>query len=256
LVLQLFTEAKNKIGKALNKKIIISILLTVSFTLGAYAQIGTDKVKNLQKFDQQTIHFGFLLGLNSADFSLFRNPPADTLLSIEVTKQSGFNLGIISALHFNEYFSLRFTPNLSFAQRTLNYEFYNPADTLILRYDKIVESTYINFPLTLKYKSMRFNNFAAYIIGGGAFVLDLASNKDVNNAHLQPNDVVVKINKTDWRGEIGVGTDFYLPYFKFAIELKMSYGLRDILIHDNTIFSNPINKMRAKMFLLSFTFEG
>ncbi len=238
------------------KKYIYILPILLFSALLTQAQVGTEKVKNLQKFDNQIIHFGFLLGINSADFSLFRTAPSDSLLSIEVTKQSGFNLGIISALHLGQYMSLRFTPNLSFAQRTVNYQFYSPADTLVLKYDKIVESTYINFPLTFKYKSMRFNNFSAYIIGGGAFVLDLASNKDVNNNFVQPNDMILKINKTDWRGEVGVGTDFYLPYFKFAIELKMSYGLHDILIHDNTIFSRPIDKLCAKMFLLSFTFEG
>lgn len=57
-------------------------------------------------------------------------------------------------------------------------------------------------------------------------------------------------------GEIGFGTDFYLEYFKFGIEIKMSYGIRDILDRDNTPLTDPIDKLSTKMFLLSLTFEG
>ena len=57
-------------------------------------------------------------------------------------------------------------------------------------------------------------------------------------------------------GDIGFGTDFYLEYFKFGIELKMSYGLNDIHIRESNAFSDPIEMLKTKMFLLSFTFEG
>lgn len=237
-------------------KKIIPILIVGVLIASSPALAQKEKVLNLPKFDHQVIHFGFLLGVNSADFILKREAPRnvfDSAYTIETQTQAGFNLGIVSALHFNEYFSLRFTPALSFAQRNLEYEFLQH-DTTIVRYTKPVESTYIDFPFHIKYKSARLNNFSAYIIAGGKYSLDLASNKDVNNTNAA--DIVVKLKQHDYAAEVGFGTDFYLPYFKFAIELKMSYGLKNIMIHDNTMFSSPIDRLRSKMFLLSLTFEG
>ena len=97
-------------------KLLILILATVIFT-NSYGQRAT--TKNLPKFDHRFMHFGFLLGINSADFVLQRFPPsspgADSLFVLEPKAATGFNLGIISAMHFGKYFSLRFTPNLAFA---------------------------------------------------------------------------------------------------------------------------------------------
>jgi hypothetical protein len=235
----------------------ISILLIISvLSLNAFSQRET--TKNLPKFDHRFMHFGFLLGLNRADFVLDRYPPSvpgsDTLFRLEPKPASGFNLGIISAMHFSEHFSLRFTPNLAFSSRTLTYTF----ETLDgpKQYDKIIESTLINFPLGIKYKSRRVNNFSAYILGGASYSLDLASNSNADNLSTNPNDILVRIKRDDIMGEIGFGTDFYLEYFKFGLEIKMSYGIRDLLEHDNTAFSDPVDKLKSKMFLLSLTFEG
>lgn len=237
-----------------NKLNILIVFLVLSSSL--FAQRET--TLNLPKFDHRFMHFGFLLGINSASFVLDRYPPttygADTLLILEPTSTTGFNLGIISAMHFGEHFSLRFTPNLAFAQRNLTYRFQTFEGEK--EYIKEIESTLINFPLNIKFKSARVNNFSAYIIGGAAYSLDLASNADAENNSTNPNDILVKLAKNDFMGQIGFGTDFYLEYFKFGIELKMSYGLKDFHIREDNMFSNPIEKLKSKMFLLSFTFEG
>jgi hypothetical protein len=49
--------------------------------------------------------------------------------------------------------------------------------------------------------------------------------------------------------------DFYTTFFKFGIELKMSYGLMDILKRQGNIYTLPVEKLSSKLFLLSFTFE-
>lgn len=204
------------------------------------------------------MHFGFLIGVNSANFILDRYPPSfegsDTLLVVEPHSTTGFNLGIISAMHFGKHFSLRFTPNLAFAQRKLTYRFSTMEGEK--EYDKDIESTLINFPLNIKFKSERVNNFSAYVIGGAVYSLDLASNADAENNSKNLNDIIVKLGKHDLAGQVGFGTDFYLEYFKFGIELKMSYGLKGIHIKEDNAFSNPIDRLNSKMFLLSFTFEG
>lgn len=241
----------------MKSKISLVLLFTLA-SITVFAQ--KPKVENLPLFKQKRVHFGFTLGLNTAGYTLDRRDidfVNDSLLTIGVEDQTGFTLGIVSALHFNEFFSLRFLPSLSFAQRNINYTFNKVSnrgvpftETLL----KDVQSTYVELPLLFKYRSKRLNNFAAYLVGGGKYVMDLASNENIDNA-TQP-EPIVKTSSQFIAAEIGVGTDFFLPYFKFSIEGKMSYGLGNILIRDNTIFSNPIERMMPKMFILSLHFEG
>lgn len=234
-------------------KYFISLIL-VCCSLLSVAQ--KPKVKNLQKFDQKIIHFGFALGVNSGGFALQRNPynlTTDSLQSLDVVNQSGFNLGIVSDLHITEWLNLRFVPTLVFGQRNMEFNFVNFQGE---RYTELrqVESTYLDFPLLVKYRSARLNNFAAYFIGGGKYSIDLASNEDVANSDI--DESIIKLKRNTYSAEVGIGTDFFLPYFKLGLELKMSYGIDNVLIRDDTELSNPIEEIRPKMFFFTILFEG
>jgi len=232
----------------------ITFLIFTLFSIGLLAQ--APKAKNLQRFDHKRIHFGFSLGFNSGSFALQRKPfstAQDSLASLDVVSQGGFNLGIVSDLHLTNHLGLRFVPTLVFGQRNLEFRFIDQQGD-ISTVTKAVESTYLDFPLLFKYRSARLNNFAAYVVFGAKYSLDLASDEDVNNDEIPESIIKLRSNTTS--AEVGVGTDFFLPYFKFAIELKMSYGLQDALIKDNTELSNPIEQIVPKMFFISFLFEG
>lgn len=229
------------------------LFLSLIFSISLLAQ--KPKVQNLQKFDTKRIHFGFSLGINTGDFNMHRKPigVTDSLVKLDVIRQSGFNLGIVSELHLHKYFGIRFVPTLVFGQRNMDFHFINRAGEREV-VQQFVESTYLDFPILLKYRSERLNNFAAYFIGGVKYTIDLASNEDVKNEDIPES--IIKIKKNTTSAEIGVGTDFFLPYFKFALELKMSYSLQDALIHDNTELSNPLQKIVPKMMFITLLFEG
>jgi len=233
------------------------ILLCFFFLLLSSSLLAqTPKVKNLQRFDTKFIHFGFSLGLNSGHFALHRKPfnrSRDSLANIKVISQSGFNLGIVSDMHLHKNFNVRFVPTLVFGQRNLEYNFVS-FQGVRQTVTREIESTYLDFPILFKYRSKRLNNFAAYIIAGGKYSIDLASNEDVKNEDIPESIIKLKRNTTS--AEVGIGTDFFLPYFKFAIEIKMSYSLQDALIRDNTELSDPLEKIVPKMFFISFLFEG
>ena len=234
----------------LRKSILILLCL---FATTVMAQ--KPKVENLQKFDTKWVHFGFSLGINSGDFNLHRRPNGlnDSITKIDVISQSGFNLGIVSEIHLHKYFGIRFVPTLVFGQRNMDFYFINREGEQD-KVERIIESTYLDFPILLKYRSARLNNFAAYFIGGFKYSIDLASNEDVANEDIAES--IIKLKRNTTAAEVGVGTDFFLPYFKFAIELKMSYTLDDALVPDNTELSNPIEKIVPKMMFITFLFEG
>jgi hypothetical protein len=57
----------------------------------------------------------------------------------------------------------------------------------------------------------------------------------------------------DYYAEIGVGFDFYLKFFKLSTELKLSYGLRQVL--DTHLASAGLNNLSSNVVLLNFHFE-
>jgi hypothetical protein len=215
---------------------------------------GQEERGNLPKYYKEHLCFGFTIGVNRTNFII--HPAShferfDSLKWVRSSPKLGFNLGIVSEIRLHEYITLRFVPNLSFAERNLQF-YFEGHDTIVRT--KTIESTFLNFPLDLKLRSKRIKNFGAYILGGGGYSLDLASKRKVQNS--TGTDAIVKLKRDDFSYEFGAGAEFYLEYFKFAIEGKMSIGTTNLLVKDNTIFSNSIDKLNSKIFLISITFEG
>ncbi|MDQ3049787.1 MAG: PorT family protein [Bacteroidota bacterium] len=233
------------------KKIFFIILLGVTLvSTESWAQ--RKKVQNLPNYDRQKIHFGFLLGINTTDFVIRRTPRFNTLDSLYVVEsapQTGFNLGIIANLRLTDHFDLRFVPDLAFSQRNLEYTFYEAGIPITVL--KEIESTFLEFPLDLKFKSNRVNNYRVYVIAGAKYTIDMVSQAKVEN---QDKDFV-KLRKNDYGYQIGLGFDFYLERFKFSPEIKMYHGLRNLLVEDPKVFSTSLESLKSKVFLISFTFE-
>lgn len=228
--------------------------LVFSLATGLFAQ--APKVKNLKRFDERIMHYGVSIGFNSAGFALHRKPiklARDSLASIDVNPQGGFNVGFVFNLKIHRLFRVRFVPLLVLSQRNINFNFINQEGEMVVE-ERAIESTYLDFPLLLKYRSKRLNNFAAYYVAGLKYSIDLASNQDVRNEEIPESIIKLKRNTTS--AEVGIGTDFFLSYFKLGIELKMSYSLQNALIKDNTELSNPLEKIVPKMLFISFLIEG
>ncbi|NVO02639.1 MAG: PorT family protein [Bacteroidetes bacterium] len=233
---------------------ILIIILVCIFGLQALPQ-GRVRLENLPRYDRKRLHFGFNLGINKMDFLIKpveKLQTFDSLLEIHSKPAYGFNIGIVSNLKLAEHFDLRFIPALSFGERSLEYT-YLKNDTNRITVLKKVESTFIDLPLLLKYKSARLINSRAYVITGFKYSIDMASQKGKKDLNSQ--EEIIKLRRNDFSYELGVGGDFYLEYFKFAVEIKMSYGLRDLLVRDNSFYTSSINKLNSKIFLISFLFE-
>ena len=226
-------------------------IVFLSFSLSSFSQ-RNKKPQNLPRYDFKKIHFGFTLGFNSLNFNIKKNKEFlinDTLLTMLAEDQKGFNLGIVSNIRLGKYTDLRFIPTLVFGERILNYKF-NEQNNLSLQ-DKRIESTLIDFPISLKYKSARYNNFRTYVICGVKYSLDIASQSEIDDEGQE----LVKLNNHDLMIEGGFGIDFYLQYFKFSPQIKLSHGIINILSKDNTIYTETINNLKTTSWILSFTFE-
>jgi len=211
---------------------------------------------NLPKFDYKKYHFGFLLSYNQASFIIddaaefnFR----DSLLGVENVPQPGFNLALLASLNLTKNIRIRFVPGLSFQDRSLSYRFLLP-NGQVSTSEKRVESVYLDFPLLLKLRTNRVGNFAAYALVGGKYSRDMQSQKNVNNEI--EDEIIIKLVDDDFSIDAGFGFDFFLNYFKFGIELKTAFGLNNVLIQEDTRFSAPLDALRTRTFILSFTFEG
>jgi len=220
--------------------------------LAAYGQIA--KPKNESWYDEKTIHFGFSLGFNTMDFKVtpFQEYYAKDSLFPEVSYlRPGINIQVISDLRLAEYINLRFLPGVSFGQRTLMYykngQLYNDNQKL--------ESSFLEFPLSLKMKGARLNNVRPYVITGLNYRYDLAAKKEYDDR----NNVYLRLKRPDWYYEAGAGLDIYLPYFKLSVELKMSNGMGNIIFNDPapgySQYRNAIEKLKSQMWVIAFHFE-
>ena len=212
---------------------------------------------NLPKFDNRIIHFGFQLGASSNGFSLDpRFVPADSLAKIEVSSQPGFIIHAVSELHIGPYFGLRFTPGIVFASRNIEYSYFNKKGTVDAPIVRSIESTFVEIPLFLKYRSKRVNNFAQYVLAGFNYSYDLASQQYSDNKVDAAGEFIVKLKKANYNLEVGVGFDFFLEYFKFSPEFKFSYGLNNIVVPEQTKYAAPISDLRSRIFVFAINFEG
>lgn len=178
----------------------------------------------------------------------------DSVYSIENTISPGFQLGPIINFRVFKYLDVRALLLLSFGERDLFYKLIGDSASGPEPFELVemkIESTFLEFPVLLKYKGKRYNNFRPYLIGGICPKYDLAAQKK-----LKDDEVKIRLNELDYYWEIGFGLDFYFDYFKFSTELKFSAGLTNVVKYDGTQFTTSIDKMNSRMLMLSFHFGG
>ncbi|MDP4186414.1 MAG: porin family protein [Bacteroidota bacterium] len=237
--------------------------MVIFITPGGFAQ--KTRPQNDPGYDFKPLHFGFTIGINTMDFIVKNSgQPVDAsgkILYADVSDlQPGFQVGIVSDLRLGEYFNLRFLPGISFGQRNFKFYYYDSnAQNTKTEYEpstpQVVESSYIELPLLVKYKAKRLNNYRPYLIAGPDCRIDMSSRRGYDDE----KHIYMRLKRWDLYGETGFGIDYYLKYFKFSTELKVAYGLRDVLVHDpaqgNPHYVEAIDRLNSSMIILSFHFE-
>lgn len=231
----------------------LTCILFLLITLQSFAQFGQsvfskDPIINLENFDRQRVHWGYFLGFSSFDFKTDYKVPGN---DIDVKGQTGFNVGLVGNLRLHEYIDLRFEPGLYYASRTLTY----PGFTSDIDAVREVKATYINFPLLLKFSSLRTGNIRPYLVGGVSTTLNLSSNSKSDDDNYQQR---FRVKPWTQNYEIGFGIDLYFEYFKFSPSIRGVFGFNDELIRDNnpdSPWTGNVESMKTRAVLINFTFH-
>ena len=101
--------------------------------------------------------------------------------------------------------------NLIFSEKKFRYtqSIPNPGESNLEQLQK-VESIVMSFPLQVRLKSDRIKNFRVYSLAGIKYDFDLASNAGARNS-----ENIVKVKKSDFGVETGIGFQFFFKYFIF-----------------------------------------
>ena len=205
---------------------------------------------NLPFSDAKWLHYGFSIGLHTSSFQLkysdkFVTQSMDSVHSIMPANAFGFSLGFITDFRIVEQFNIRILPKVSF------YEFpvdYNYTDGTTIK--QLIEATYVEIPILLKYKSERHKNFRFYFVGGVApgFEVSGKKRKEQSDNRLLTHDFNVNM-------ELGFGIDMYFPLFKFSPEIRFSKGLVNLLKEDQYGYSDGLESLKMNVVTLYLQFS-
>ena len=229
----------------------ILLLLTINGQAQSENIFGKDPLINLENWDKQRVYWGFFLGMNSYDFKIDYKSYTPNQKDILAEKTTGFNVGLVGDLRLHEYINLRFEPGLYYTQRNLTF----PNFTKEFDAYREVRSTYIHFPLLLKFSSLRTGNVRPFLIGGLSSTLNLGSNSTSKDDNSQQR---FRMKPWTTNYELGFGIDFYFEYFKFSPSIRGVFGLTDELIRDNapnSPWTSNIESMKTRAVLINFTFH-
>lgn len=212
-----------------------------------------EKVKNQPYVDNKLFHLGFHVGLHSQDLILSHTgvtTNGETWYAEIPSYSPGFSVGVIGDMYLNPYFNLRFIPTINFGDKKFVFRRQEDGE----EFRTSVRSSYLQFPLSIKYSSLRLNNCRPYLTAGVYGALDLGRRRDGNPLLLKGFDAGV---------EVGIGCNIYLPFFRLCPELKFSFGLLDLLEKNRpdlegqeTIkYTEALSSAKSRMVTLTFNFE-
>ena len=230
------------------KVVLLALLISVISAEVKGQNIGT---LNLPNFDEQKVHYGFLLGGHVSRYKLqyneaFTTPDQDSIHSIVPKNLFGFKLGFIVNFHLWQYLDVRVNPTIGFYQLGLDYRFTDETTLEELR-----DPTYVELPIMLKYKSVRRENRRMYLLAG--------INPSIRASGSKGNEDATERLLTkgfNMALEFGVGFDIYQPFFKFSPEVRYTYGLTNALSDEPNDFSAGIENLTIHSFTIYFCFEG
>lgn len=239
-------------------KQILSMLLSLIAIISCSQQVNgqqlNDKLLNRPYADLRRWHFGFSVGLHTQDIRFTHNgyitPEGESWFMELPSFQPGFNVSGLFDMRLSDHFNLRFSPGLYFGNRNVVFKEANTGDEV----KQNLKSTYLMFPLDIKFSALRYRNLRPYVTAGIMPALNLT----------RKSGEYIKLKSSDFYLTCGFGCDLYLPYFKLIPEVKFCFGLIDVVDHKRPDltddpakqkFTQSLKKAVSSMVVFSFYFE-
>jgi len=245
--------------------VLIYILLLTACNMMAQ----TDRrVQNKPYIDLRPMHFGILIGAHLQDLE-FENVGMQTITDENgnVTNQlivcdadrwsPGFSVGVLGELRLHDNFSLRVAPTMHFGAKHLTFidlQNMDGATGKPIRQTQDLKNTYFSLPIDIKFAAPRWNNHRPYLMAGINPMINMTKG----------DQDIIRLNHFSTMVEVGLGCDFYLPFFKLIPELKFCFGLGNVLDKDHVnelrdanlkAFAGSVSSAQSKMVVLTFYFE-
>lgn len=223
-------------------------------SLAAAAAGRNDFVGNRLYADQKRLHLGFSVGMHFQDLKFthngFTTPEGENWFAEVPSYSPGFCVNVLADLRLHQYFNLRLSPGMYFGNKVAHFQESHTSE--LMKQD--VKSAYVVVPVDLKISGDRYKNSRPYVTVGVMASYDV-SKKRSDFLQFKPFNTYLTL---------GLGCDFYLPFFKLNPEIKFCFGLQDILKHDRPdLVDDPatykitqsLKKVKSNMIVLTFYFE-
>ena len=216
----------------------------------ATAQSKSYERRFMEFYDDKTVHYGFFFAAPFTRFNVRHSAAfvnSDSATSIVSPTQVGFRMGFVLNTRLNRRFDFRVTPTVSIYGRSVQYQFAGGSEKTQLR-----ESTWVELPFLLKYKSERRGNTRMYMVGGLSVAVE-ANVRRKENLGLNRERLATKT--ADLSVEYGVGLERFFEFFKFSPELRFSHGLVNLFDANASAYGRGIGRLSSHTVTLYLMFE-
>ncbi|WP_338790898.1 porin family protein (plasmid) [Bernardetia sp. Wsw4-3y2] len=213
-----------------------------------------DKSLNIPDYDSKPLHYGFILGLHYAtmriNYSDYFTDNTDTTIALLPQRSfSNFAVGMIIDIPLADQWNFRFTPTVGLYEYSITHKQLERSSGKYVDTKVPVESVFFDFPILMKYKSIRRNNNRMYMVGGIVPSIKVGGRKQRNNQEA--------FGMEDYNLEVtyGLGWDHYFSFFKFAPEIRFSHGIANMNLRNQSVYYKNIDRMTTHKISLLFHFE-
>lgn len=162
-------------------------------------------------YDEKPLHFGFLFGFGSSNFNVSTNTELPGGTYLYSPRNFGFQIGGLANYSLNPHWEVKSGVNIALYDRQLSLDAGGTVPEVLTR-----ESTWLEIPALIKYRSIRRKNHRVYMIGGLKFGVE---------ANVKKKSSALTTNTADLSLEYGFGLEQFFQFFKFTPEIRFSHGL-------------------------------
>lgn len=228
--------------------VFVLLLLVPAWLFAQYSK----KSYNYEGFRRKNHYFGLTLAYNQSGFKIEHaralNPAATYRINEGLTNP-GLTLSMITNFKIGEYVDYRFLPSISLAYRTLQFTPTSPGPVK----EHKIESVFGEIPMIVRFTSAPYKDLRVFMLTGVKYSYDFSSNSRSDKTRFE----LIRISPHDFQLEVGIGMQFYMPFFIFSPEIKFSHGISNLLIYDTKLQETTlIDKLYSRCLTISLHFEG